>query len=384
MTLRVLVIGGGLSGLSAAWQLHRHGVEATLLEARPRLGGRVLSIPVGEGSFDMGPSWIWEGQPCVHGLLEHFGIPTYEQYCDGDLIHQSATGKVFRNSLLKPMMGSRRICGGVGKLVKKFAAAIPANLIRLSSTVASLNCRRNGITVSGHGPEAGFSLDADLIALALPLRIASGLDFNPPLEGPALDLLRSTPTWMAGHAKFLAIYETAFWREQGLSGDVLSVKGPLAEVHEATPDSGSPHSLLGFIGINALARRELSEDQLIECCLEHLSELFGSSAGSPTSSHIVDWSREELTASEADLTSHDHHPEYGVKVPLSSPWGERLHFIASETSRENGGLIEGAISQGLCFADSLLKKIGIDADRIGTLESCDPHSASMSWDWIEE
>lgn len=40
---RVVIIGGGLAGLTAAWQLHRQGVDARLFEGAPRLGGRCLS-----------------------------------------------------------------------------------------------------------------------------------------------------------------------------------------------------------------------------------------------------------------------------------------------------------------------------------------------------
>lgn len=40
----VIVIGAGLAGLAAAYDLHRAGWKVTVLEARPRVGGRVYSI----------------------------------------------------------------------------------------------------------------------------------------------------------------------------------------------------------------------------------------------------------------------------------------------------------------------------------------------------
>jgi len=39
----VVVIGGGISGLSAAWKLHQAGVKVLVLEARDRVGGRTLT-----------------------------------------------------------------------------------------------------------------------------------------------------------------------------------------------------------------------------------------------------------------------------------------------------------------------------------------------------
>lgn len=45
---RILIIGAGLSGLSAANHLVKHGVkDFNILEARNRIGGRVISIPLG-------------------------------------------------------------------------------------------------------------------------------------------------------------------------------------------------------------------------------------------------------------------------------------------------------------------------------------------------
>jgi monoamine oxidase len=40
---RVAVVGGGLAGLMAALRLREHGFDVTMLEARPHVGGRVLS-----------------------------------------------------------------------------------------------------------------------------------------------------------------------------------------------------------------------------------------------------------------------------------------------------------------------------------------------------
>ena len=51
---KVLVIGGGISGLGAAWRLKKAGVEATVLEAEDIPGGRMKSIKFGETWIDCG------------------------------------------------------------------------------------------------------------------------------------------------------------------------------------------------------------------------------------------------------------------------------------------------------------------------------------------
>src|SRR3546814_5946368 len=74
----VVIIGGGLAGLTAARRLHRAGIDFQLLEARSRLGGRILSAgAAGEAAadgFDLGPSWFWPAmQPRMAVLIEELG-----------------------------------------------------------------------------------------------------------------------------------------------------------------------------------------------------------------------------------------------------------------------------------------------------------------------
>jgi len=54
-TKKVIVLGGGLTGLSAAYRLSQQGVSVTVIEERPRLGGIAASIKYGKYIFDYGP-----------------------------------------------------------------------------------------------------------------------------------------------------------------------------------------------------------------------------------------------------------------------------------------------------------------------------------------
>lgn len=79
MLQSILIVGGGLAGLTAARLLHQAGIGFRLLEARERLGGRILSVdetgrPSGDG-FDLGPSWFWPGmQPAMGDLVHQLGL----------------------------------------------------------------------------------------------------------------------------------------------------------------------------------------------------------------------------------------------------------------------------------------------------------------------
>src|SRR5680860_1679512 len=55
---RVVVIGAGIAGLSAANALARSGVECVVLEARHRVGGRLHTVDLAGSPVDLGGSWI--------------------------------------------------------------------------------------------------------------------------------------------------------------------------------------------------------------------------------------------------------------------------------------------------------------------------------------
>lgn len=71
-----IIIGSGLSGLSAAYRLSRSGWDVTVLEARDRVGGRVFSRRMGvEGLVcEMGAEWVGEEHERVRALCKHLNI----------------------------------------------------------------------------------------------------------------------------------------------------------------------------------------------------------------------------------------------------------------------------------------------------------------------
>ena len=71
---RVAVIGGGIAGLAAAWELHRGGAKVTLLEARSRLGG-VIETKRSQGWLvEGGPDSFLTTKPAAVELIREIGL----------------------------------------------------------------------------------------------------------------------------------------------------------------------------------------------------------------------------------------------------------------------------------------------------------------------
>lgn len=88
---KVIVIGAGFAGLSAATTLAQQGFDVTLLEKNKELGGRARKLEIDGFTFDMGPSWYW--MPDVfENYFSQFNTTVAQQY---DLIRLDPSYAVF-------------------------------------------------------------------------------------------------------------------------------------------------------------------------------------------------------------------------------------------------------------------------------------------------
>lgn len=79
----VIIIGAGVSGLSAAHDLRKNKVKFLILEARDRVGGRLKTAKFGKGEVDLGGEWIGPSQPRVNALVKELGIRLFSNYTKG-------------------------------------------------------------------------------------------------------------------------------------------------------------------------------------------------------------------------------------------------------------------------------------------------------------
>ncbi|MDQ3560311.1 MAG: FAD-dependent oxidoreductase [Pseudomonadota bacterium] len=345
----VVIVGGGLAGLTAAFELQRAGIDFLLIEARMRLGGRILSADVSGAlsadGFDLGPSWFWPGmQPTMESLVDELGLRSFPQNSEGDVVFQRMSREQpqrLRGMRQEPE--SMRIIGGTGAMVASLASKLPAGSIRLGVSVKSIAQCRGAIEIGaldGDGREQ--IVRARQVLLAAPPRLLeASIAFDPPLDFKTAQLWRDTATWMAPHAKFFAVYDRPFWRDAGLSGTAQSMVGPLAEIHDATTASGKA-ALFGFVGIPAEHRKKLGRDAIVMAAIGQLVTLFGPEAGAPIGTLFKDWAEDPLTATSADQVAGGH-PIPGSLDWAGPRWREQMFLGGSETSVREPGYLAGAI-----------------------------------------
>lgn len=342
MKTDVLIVGGGVCGVRLAGLLQAHGTSYLLAESRSALGGRVRTqqhqAPVAYA--DLGPAWVWPHQPRVLSVLRERSVRTFEQYTNGQLVFQDEHGSVRRFDMAT-MGGSLRIEGGMIRLVEALAAELDPRHCWRDAHLQQLTRTEDGLRARF---EDGRVLEARRAVLTLPPRVvAATLTFEPRLSDSLYEAMRAVPTWMAGHAKAVAIYDTPFWRDHGLNGDAVSHCGPLGEVHDASPHDETAGALFGFFSKPASwrrANRETVEDKV----RAQLGALFGDVAKRPRALMLVDWADDARVATPADDVLLREHPRYGPLPQPTEPWAGVLQLSGTELAPSEGGYVEGALA----------------------------------------
>ena len=345
--IEVVIIGAGLSGLRAAHILTRHGVNVKLLEARSRVGGRILTVTTEEGcgAFDLGPTWIWSEHSHVKQLARALDIGLFVQAEVGDAVFDRGPGfppQRFTPEWHQPP--AYRFVGGTAALSSRLQEQLPVGCLGLETSVRRISLVNDYLEILAETNGSSLTYLAQHAIVALPPRLAANtLTFAPALPPAVIEEMRHTQTWMGQAMKAVLVYRTPFWREAGLSGLGVSHPGPIQQFHDATPADQVVGALFGWIG-NDSPGRMLSTAERREKIVAQAVRMFGPEANRPIYYTDYNWGNDSLTTPAGqDLLLEEENPRYGHPLLLNPQMAGRLHWAGSEVSPVGGGYLEGAI-----------------------------------------
>lgn len=306
----VCVVGAGYAGLTAARRLADAGRSVIVLEARDRVGGRIWTHHLSDGStIDRGGAFLAPGHDAIHGLAKEVGVSTYKTWTKGDHLLIGG-GRTRRYRGLIPKIGPLAVATIAWAQVKLdwMARQVPVDapwtakraaewdarttdlnevalldllfLIRSAGGFSTLMSIEGGyqenLVVGGAGSIARRVADdlGDRVRLNAPVRSITQRGDALLIEAsdvvvsartavvavpPALSLeiafdppLPEDRVALYRHAvagpetKTIVVYDEPFWRSDGFSGQTAG-PGTAAEVTlDATPASGGPGAIASF------------------------------------------------------------------------------------------------------------------------------------------
>src|SRR4051812_23615876 len=134
-----------------------------------------------------------------------------------------------------------RVVGGAQSIAEAMADALSGRVF-LNAPVRAIRRYRDQVTV-----EAGrVEVRARRVVVAIPPALAPQISYTPRLPRAKIEILRAFRP--GALRKWQAIYDTPFWRDAELSGQVFSLAGPAQVAFDNTPFEGAPGVLAGFAG----------------------------------------------------------------------------------------------------------------------------------------
>jgi monoamine oxidase len=448
----VVVVGAGFAGLSAATELRRQGASVVVLEARDRVGGRVLNgtLPGGE-AIELGGQWTGPTQDAIQGLAKDVGVATFKTYTAGnnllyyrgalspydgsggtalppiphdDLIElltvafgalETAASQIQLNapwqsggldvraldgqtvetwklqnlsspgarflfdvavegvfaceprdmSLLQYLFYVRsgrglanlvgvsggaqdsRFVGG-SQLVAKRAAERLGHHVRLKSAVRRIRDRDGVVLVETDRRR----YRAGRVVVAIPPALCGRIAFDQPLPILRSQLHQRVP--MGSVIKCLVAYSRPFWRNAGLTGQVISDTGPVKVTFDDSPPDGAPGVLVAFVyADDARYCSNRPADEFRAAVLESLGRYFGPQALKPIDFLQHDWSGDPWTSGcYSGFMAPGVLSMYG---PALRPAVGRIHWAGTETADVWYGFMDGAVRSGQRAAAEIVK-----------------------------
>jgi monoamine oxidase len=347
----VCVVGAGMGGLATARLLAARNVSVVVLEARPQIGGRARSCTTGDGAFDMGATWFWDNEPRINQLLTDLGIAVFAQSLSGDAIYDTgATTQRLRGNPLDVPSG--RFTNGVASLVDALVRCLPADAVRCNTIVTSIN-QADGLWLVGtQSKTAATAVLCRHVVMAIPPALAvASISFDPPLSREVNSLAASTPVWMGGTTKAVAVYADAFWRSSGLSGSGMSQVGPLRELHDMSGPEAIPAAIFGFAPSPHDA--PLTEDLVVA----QLTRMFGTDAATPSHVLMTDWAREPFT-SPPNVRALTDYSTFGHRLYQTAMFDGTVHWGSTETGPAQPGHLEGALAAAERCVANIVEHMG--------------------------
>ncbi|HYW72615.1 MAG TPA: NAD(P)/FAD-dependent oxidoreductase, partial [Pyrinomonadaceae bacterium] len=253
---KIIILGAGMAGLGAGYELTQAGHDVTILEARAVPGGRVHTLrePFADGQYaECGAARIPENHDLTLKYVKLFDVPLEPMYpsklsaliLDGQSKREvsidgftDGLSQYFGSEFRGPTRFSK-VKGGNDNLPKAFAARL-RDKVHYNSPVVKLEQDEKSARVTFMQKGARQSMTADRVLCALPFSVLRNVELPANFSERKLQVIRNL-----GYASVSRVYlqtKKRSWEEKGLNG--FAITNDAVEIWQPTWNQPGPRGIL--------------------------------------------------------------------------------------------------------------------------------------------
>lgn len=343
---KVLIVGAGLSGLSTAYALRNSSLDVEILEARPRLGGRIFTKKSEKSNLELGATWFGPQHKSLLELVHQLNIPFKTQENGREAIYDfRPNGNLERFQIPRQSAPTYKFENGSSDLINALHQEITAS-IHYNEVVKSVKYDTYFKVQTEQN-----QFEADYLIMSIPPQlIADSVEFEPDLPESSRLLFSKTHTWMSDSIKFSVAFESSFWKTERFIGTLMSPQQIIQEMYDHSDLKTSQHAMVGFLNSKFTV---LSEEERKTEVLNQLQSISTKQIIENPAYADVNWRNEKFTIHK-NAQSLVPHQNNGHPKLREGFYKNKLFFSASETSSQTPGYMDGAVHRGLEVGELLL------------------------------
>ena len=354
----IIIIGAGLSGLVAGFELKQAGHEVIILEARDRVGGRVLTVrdPFSEGLFsEAGAARIPHDHDLTLGYADYFGLKVDSFYPqDGYYVNyfENTRSLLPAEEFLegRPWEGSvkhkeySKILGGTDQLPKAFFDSLIED-VHFSNDVLFIDQTQDDIVVK---VSDGTEYTCDYIICTVPLPVLNMIEFSPPLSNEKMDASNGGYYYAPSTRVFIQ-FKNRFWENDGLNGWGYT-DWPEEIWQPSWNRDGTKGILLSYLRYEQATDIDLlHENDRIENVINRWENIFPGAQSNIDTGLSFSWMEENWSRGAWASPSEEENELYSSHIGKTEG---RIYF-AGEHTTEYHGWMQGALQSGIRAAEGI-------------------------------
>ena len=354
---KVIIIGAGISGLVAGYDLTVAGYDVTILEARDRIGGRVLTIRSpfsNEHYVEGGAARIKPSHDLTIAYANHFNLTLDPFYAtNGDYVDFSSGSRTIidNTTYLNTSYGSTlrknylKIRGGSDQLTNAFANSSElSNKIYLNSAVTSIAQNSDNVIVN----TGGNQFQADKVLCTVPLTVLNKINFTPALSSNKQTAMNGGFRY-APATRIYIQFKNRFWENESLNG--WGNTDLPEEIWQPSWDmSGNTGVLMSYLRWSAAENMDtLNDNERNNAVLNRWENIFEGSINNFDSGISKSWALDEWSKGAWASPTTTQNENLNDSIAQSEG---RIHFAGEHASNDRGWM-QGALFSGLRAASEI-------------------------------